>query len=363
MKNLAWVVTAALAAYACELAAHHPTPVDQALWLIALCVTLVAWATYPALMVAVPVLIVTEIAVADEGLRLLLFGVIVATVFAGGAPASRRLIRGRPAPGGGDAARSAGVDAGVPLLIAAIVLLRWIPLANVLVVRELFLLIVAIAIVLLLGSTPFAVAVGVITALITPAVPLRTLVLPLVVLAVAALARYFGMPRWKLTIPSTIAVSFVMLFFAWSGIVARAFPYFLKRANPELERAWIGEALPANQSLLLRVPENATHLIVSGANVPRHEAGALLGSVNGNPIRVGDAADWGYMRRDHFYGARNPLPRDPAGKIRDYGYAAWVDGAGRVPLPRGARMIRVTAAATLPKDAALQVESFELKPQ
>ena len=49
----------------------------------------------------------------------------------------------------------------------------------------------------------------------------------------------------------------------------------------------------------------------------------------------------------------------PAGTIRDYGYAAWIDGAGRVALPRGARTIRVTADAALPADASLQVEGFE----
>jgi hypothetical protein len=79
----------------------------------------------------------------------------------------------------------------------------------------------------------------------------------------------------------------------------------------------------------------------------------------GRIVRIGDAADWGYMRREQFYGARNPLPRDAAGKIRGYGYAAWVDGAGRIPLPPNARTIRVTADASLPADAALQVESFE----
>ena len=346
MKNLAWVITAALAAYACELAAHHATPVDQALWLVALCVAAVAWAAAePAVMVAVPLLIVCEIAVADEGLRLLLFGVIWSA--AALLPLSKSTA---------ELPHSKAIVA-----IACIVVLRWIPLENVLWFRELLLLGVALAIVLILGSTPFAVGVAVITALVTPAVPLRTLALPLAVLAVAALARWFGMPRWKLTVPSTVAVAFVLLFFAWSGIVARAFPYFLKRATPEHQRAWIGEALPASRSLVLRVPDNATHLIVSGANVPRFKAGALLGSINGKAIRIGDAADWGYMRRDHFYGARNPLPRDPAGKIRDYGYAAWVDGAGRVALPRGARTIRVTADAGLPKDAALQVESFELR--
>lgn len=338
MKNLAWVAVAALAAWACELAAHHPTPVDQALPLIAVCVTAIAWATLPAVLIAVPMLVVAEIAVADEGMRLLLFGIIVAAVFA------VSLTRNH-----------------IVVPVAAIVLLRFIPLDGVLWFRELFLLAIAILIVLILGRTPFAVAIGVLTALVTPAVPLRTLALPVAVLVVAFLARYFGMPPLKLAMPSTIAIAFVLLFFAWSGIVARAFPYFLKQARADRPRAWIGEALPPNQSLTLNVPEGATHLIVSGANVPKRRAGALLGHLNGAPIRIGDAADWGYMRRDHFYGARNPLPRDPAGKIRDYGYAAWVDGAGRVALPRGASRIRVTADASLPKDAALQVEAFELE--
>jgi len=70
------------------------------------------------------------------------------------------------------------------------------------------------------------------------------------------------------------------------------------------------------------------------------------------------------MRRDAFYGSHNPLPRDPAGKVRGYGYLAWVDGAGRVPLPRlpanGIRTIRVTADAHLPANASLQVEGFEI---
>ena len=344
MKQLAWIATAALSAYACELAAHHTTPVDQSLWLIALCVVAVAWAAGEgAVVVAVPLLIVCEIAVADEGLRLLLFGVVWS------AAALLPLLK------------AAALPPHSIIAITSIIVLRWIPLENVLWFRELVLLAVALAIVLILGRTPFAVAAGVLTAFVTPAVPLRTLALPLAVLVVAALARFFGMPKLKLAIPSSIALGFALLFFAWSGVVARAFPYFLKRATPEYQRAWIGEALPANQSLTLRVPENATHLIVSGANVPRFESGALLGSIDGRPIRIGDAADWGYMRRDHFYGARNPLPRDPAGKIREYGYAAWVDGAGRVALPRGARTIRVTADANLPKDAALQVESFELR--
>ena len=78
-------------------------------------------------------------------------------------------------------------------------------------------------------------------------------------------------------------------------------------------------------------------------------------------MRIGDIADWGYMRRDAWNHAHNPLPRQPVGRVRDYGYAAWVDGAGRIPLPKGARTIRVTADASLPPGASLQVEGFELE--
>ncbi len=128
-------------------------------------------------------------------------------------------------------------------------------------------------------------------------------------------------------------------------------------------RVTINYAIPPGASRRLDVPPEAASLIVSGANVAHLRRGALLGRIEpgGLAIRVGDAADWGYMRRDHFYDARNPMPRDVAGKVRDWGYAAWIDGAGRIPLPAGARTITITGAATLPANAALQVEAFELR--
>jgi hypothetical protein len=347
VKFAGWLLSAVLSAYACRLAAHHVTPIDQALPLIAVVVTVLAWATYPAIMVAVPLLIAAEIAIPDEGTRLLTFGLIVAAAVA--LPLAR--------------AAAASPLSNALIALCCIVLVRWIPLSGVLVLRELFILGTGVAIVLVLGSRPFAIAFGVVTALVTPGVPLRTLALPLLVLAVAVAARLFGMSEWKLTAPSTVVVTFVMLFFAWSGIVARAFPYFLLKARAEAPRAWIGEALPAGATATLAVPDGATSLIVSGANVPRFRRGALLGTIDGRAIRIGDASDWGYMRRDHFFGARNPLPRDPAGRIRDYGYGAWVDGAGRLPLTRGTKSIRVVADAGLPKDASLQIEAFELQPR
>jgi hypothetical protein len=339
--RLRWLLTAAIAAYACQLAVHHATPIDRALPFVAMVVTLLAALSYPSLMLAVPLLIVAEIAIPGEGTRLLAFGIVVAGVFAIALCAQSR--------------------ASVAIALSALVLLRWIPFSDVRVGREIFLLVIAALIVLVLDRTPFAVAVAVVAVLVTPAIPMRTLLLPLAVLFVAVLAKIFGMPRLSLTWPSTIVLAFVMLFFAWSGVVARAFPYFLQRAKAEVPREVVAQALPANGELTLDVPNGAKSLIVSGANVARMTRGTPLGRIEpgGRVVRIGDASDWGALRREFFYGMRNPLPRDPAGRLRGYGYSAWIDGAGRVPLPAKARVIRVTGDASLPPGASIQVEGFE----
>ena len=350
MRQLRIILSAAVAALACWLAVVHTTPVDRALPLIAVVVTLVATASYPSLMLAVPLLVIAEMAIPAEGTRLLAFGVVVAAVFAIAICHPGRDARDTPS-------RSL---APLGMTLGAIVLLRWIPFADVQPGRESLLLAIALLLVLVLDRTPFAVALAVIVVLLTPAIPLRTLLLPIAVLFVAVMAKTFGMPKVRWTWPSSIAIAFVMLFFAWSGVVARASPYLLlHRAKPDLPRTMI-HALPANESLTMTVPEHATSLLVSGANVARMPRNTILGRIEpgGQVVRIGDAADWGYTRREHFYGSRNPLPRDPAGKLRGYGYSAWVDGAGRVPLPR-ASVIRITADASLPSGASLQVEGFE----
>jgi hypothetical protein len=247
------------------------------------------------------------------------------------------------------------------IALLAILLLRWIPFSEVRLGREIFLLVIAALIVLVLDRTPFAVVLAVIAVLITPAIPLRTLLLPVAVLFVAILAKVFGMRRVALTWSSTIVLAFVMLFFPWSGVVARAFPYFLQRPRPMMLREPVRQALSANTTITLEVPEGATSLIVSGANVARMMRGTPLGRIEpgGRIVRIGDAADWGALRREFFYATRNPLPRHPAGQLRGYGYSAWVDGAGRVALPPHARTIVVTGDAALPPGASLQVEGFE----
>ncbi|HEX6084102.1 MAG TPA: hypothetical protein VF266_06230 [Thermoanaerobaculia bacterium] len=349
MEHLRWIAAAALSAYASYLAVHHATPIDAALPLLALAVTFLAWLSYPALMLGVPMLIVAEIALAEETTRLIAIGAVMATATAVSLSARARGERAEAHP--------------TFVALIAVVILRWIPFADVLWGREILLLILTAAIVIVLGRTPFAVAVGVITALVTPAIPMRTLWVPLAVLIVAAAARAVGMPALRLTWPSAVLVGFVMLFFAWSGIVARAFPYFLRKPVTVKERWTIAHALPARESRTYEVPHNAKALILSGANVAHLRRGAVLGRIEpgGITVRIDDAADWGYLRRDAWHHAHNPLPRVSVGTIREYGYSAWVDGAGRVPLPRGARTIRVTADAKLPEGASLQVEGFELE--
>jgi hypothetical protein len=354
LENLRWIAAAALSAYACSLAVQQTTPIDAALPLIAVAVTVLAWLSYPALMLGVPMLIVAEICVPDETTRLLAFGAIVAACVA---CANVGRASARPPAEGRAEAR--------PTFIAliAVILLRWIPLDRVQWGREIVLLILTAGIVIVLGRTPFAVFVGVMTALFTPAIPMRTLAVPVAVLLVAAAARTFGLPALRLAWPSAMGLAFFMLFFAWSGIVARAFPYFLREPTVQKERWHVGHALPANVSRTYEVPDHAKALILSGANVAHFRRGAVLGRIEpgGIIVRIDDAADWGYLRREAWHRAHNPLPYHSAGKIRDYGYEAWVDGAGRIPLPRGARTIRITADAKLPADASLQVEGFELE--
>jgi hypothetical protein len=382
LENLRWIAAAALSAYACSLAVHHTTPIDHALPFIAVAVTLLAWLSYSEVMLGVPALVAAEIALPDERLRLLAFGTVVAISVAVAINVGRGF---SPPPPGEGGLKPRPTFAGAPLVaLIALLLLRWIPLEQVRYGRELFLLGIAAAIVFVLGRTPFAVTVAVVVSLVTTAVPLRTLAFPLAVLLIAAGARTFGMPALRLVWPSTVVLAFVMLFFPWSGIVARAFPYFLQRAAPEKPRTHVRQSLAPRQSETYWVPEGAMHLIVSGANVAHFRRGAILGRIvfsrqsavdsrqeaptpancqlptaNCIDVRIGDVADWGYARREAWHKAHNPLPRDAAGKVRDYGYEAWVDGAGRIPLPRGARLIRVTADGALPPHVSLQVEGFE----
>ena len=343
-----WTAAALLSVAAALVVAIRPTPIDAALPLIVVVITAVAAVSHPMVQLAVPLIVGTEIAVADEKQRLILFGIVIATAFAtamlSGAPAPSPAVRARP----------------YVLATSAIVLLRWIPFSEVAVGREIAIIAIAAATVFVLRETPFSIAIAVAAALFTPAFPLRTLAIPVGVLAVAALLRLAGATRFALAVPSAVVLAAMLLFFAWSGAFARALPIMLRGGPPELQRLPVEIALAAGESAEVDVPSNGRALILSGANVPRLREGTLVGSIQpGNiAVRIGDVGDWGFLRREHYYGSRNPLPGRSGGLVRGYGQTSWIDAAGRVDVKPG--RVVVTADRSLPSRAMLQIVAIEL---
>jgi hypothetical protein len=124
-------------------------------------------------------------------------------------------------------------------------------------------------------------------------------------------------------------------------------------------------ALRAAESVSLGVPAGTRSVVItaSGARMSRMRRGALVGRFGDREVRVGDIADFGFMRREQFFASRNTPPRVPTDDIRDSGSRAWLYGAGRVTVrvPRGATSVMVTAANDLPRDARLQIESIEIE--
>jgi hypothetical protein len=342
-RSLTTIIAAAISAYACGAVAQFGTPIDAALPVIAVIITIVAAMTRPAIQLAVPLLMGGEIVIADERLRLIWFGVVIGIAFAAALLFELDFIR------------------AAVLTVGAIILLRWIPLSSVMFARELLLIAIALLIVFVMRSAPVGVVVAISVALFTPAIPLRTLGFPIAVLIVLTAFRAFGMPRLRADVLCSFAVAVMLLFFAWSGIFARALPLAIRGLPIATPRAPMNMALAPGQSITLDVPSHATALILSGANLSRLREGTIVGSVNRVPVRIGEIADWGFLRREYFYGSRNTVPVNAAGAVRGYGQSAWVDGAARFPIPQNATTLRVTADRRLPSAARLQINSFELE--
>jgi hypothetical protein len=242
------------------------------------------------------------------------------------------------------------VSAG--LLIAGIAILRWIARERFEITREAIIAAGALLIVAVMKKSPLAIAVALAAAFLAPGIPSRTLLIPFAVAAVAWLVRV------RLVIVPAFAVAVMLILFAWSGVAARALPYFF-RAGPRERIAGIGYALKPGESVDLEVPGDATSIALSAANGFRLKRDTVVGTLDARPLTMRDLADWGYMRREQWWRSHNILPRNPAGILRGYGYEAWVNGAGRVLLPPHATRIRISADPRLPADARLQVEAFE----
>ncbi|MGZ7030688.1 MAG: hypothetical protein ACXVIJ_01840, partial [Thermoanaerobaculia bacterium] len=236
------------------------------------------------------------------------------------------------------------------------------------VARELLVLFGAILVLVVMRRAParapaphtvssFGVLVAILAAFFTPAIPLRTVALPYLVAIVAPLFR-----RVRVEVLAAFLIGAVVTLFPWSGVVARGLPFLLTRHRAEKPRQEIRVSLAPSRSFDVWIEPPAESWILSGANVSRLPRGTILGTIEPGHVvlRVGDLADWGYMRRPHYFTSRNHVPRNPAGKIRDYGYSSWVDGAARVPVPIRRGTIRITASPNLPSSALLQIEALEL---
>jgi hypothetical protein len=336
------IIAAAISAFACGVVAQYGTPIDAALPLIAVIITIVTAVSSPSIQLAVPLLMGGEIAIADERMRLLWFGVVIGAAFASALMLCDRHI------------------CLLVITVCAIVLLRWIPIANVTVWREVVLIAIALLIVETLRPGPVSVAIAVAVALFTPLIPLRTLGFSIVVVIAIAILRVAGMPELKADSLASLSLALMLMFFAWSGVFARATPLVVHGMPSNAPRSPLRMALAPGESVVVVPPQDATALILSGANISRLRTGTIVGSINRVPLRVGEIADWGFLRRDHFYGSRNVVPDNPAGDLRDYGQVAWVDGAARFPIPHGAKSVLVTADSHLPRNARLQIDAFEL---
>jgi len=229
-----------------------------------------------------------------------------------------------------------------------VLVLRWIPFHDVVIWRELIILAGAVAVAHVMNGATLAVVLG----LLSPAWPAKVAVLLFVVAIMAA----FRLRQVKSSGGMAAALlGLIIAFFPWSGVMARGWMAFIHQPR-QAPRVELRYALPPGRTMMIEVPEHAVALIVSGANVQRLPCGTLLGWMNGAPIT---APDWGFMRREQFFASRNCYPRNPAGRIRAYGWSAWIDGAERILLPYGAKSIRIAVNPQLPRNALLQIEAFE----
>ncbi len=374
---------------------------------------------------AVPLLVVAMMTLTDERTRLFAYGVIVAAAFGIAAIATaiateRRRLAGWP---GGVSPQ------GVTLMVIGIVILRWIPLRDVHVIKELIVLAGCVTLLFAVGRRrdaagpagetpalrPSALLAVLAVAVVTPLSPGKMAFFPfavaLLVLAVRALgrpetarsrnlattaiaaallaaaffARYslatiyiaaaivFLVPLLDRVRPLTYAAALVVLaLWPWSGIIARALPVVRNYRPSCANRQPVVSALAASEALPIGVPPHVRSVIVtaSGGQMARFKPGRVVGTieatdvrgrVTSRQIRIGDIADFGFTRREQFFGSRNRLPRFSPAEIRGYGASAWVWGSGRTALTCAADIasLRVLAATDLPRQTHLQIDAVD----
>jgi hypothetical protein len=374
-----WIAAGLLSFWACTRLGIHATSIDLALPWIALIVTFIAWlGESTAVLCAVPLLIGCAISFSDDRTRLLGYGAIVAVAFCGAMLNAGAQCAVRGAQNGIGALPNAHGALSFPraagFAIAGTALIRWIAREHFQFFREAILLALVIAIVAVAKHAPIGIALALLAALYTPAIPFRTLAIPIAFLIPALLegrTPSSAQPRDSAASPrggrgrppllealSTLVIAIVVTLFPYSGIVART-PRYLRYGKPATNRVNLYWALKPGQSHDFEVPTETHALILSLSHGENLRGMTVVGRLGDRELHAGDLADWGFARRDQWWRAKNRLPRHAAGLIRGYGYDGWVDGAVRVEIPRDAKTIRVSVDPHLPPPGLLQVEAFE----
>ena len=390
-SHLRWLAIAVLSAIACRAVAIYDTPIDRALPFIAVLLVICGWVSQSiSAELGVLLLVASAIFLPAERTRLLAYGLIAAAAFAVSVCGPASAGRLKPTP-------------TLLLTIVGTLLLRWVPFRDVVIWREVIVILGALAVLIALnagegaGAPPLNVIAALGVALVTPVFPGRAMLFPFLLavvlvvaqailpvlsiafLAAAYLDRYSDAALWivgaialalpwiaRLRVPAYAVAVALFALWPWSGLVARAFPRFLYATPGSPRQQMIGLALAAGESVSVGVPRvQSVILTASGANTSRMAVGRVVGRIDiGNAhrdLRIGDVADFGFLRREQFFRSRNAPPRWPTTDIRGYGQTAWMHGAGRVTLPGSGRSMRITAARDLPAGARLQIESVDFE--
>jgi hypothetical protein len=290
-------------------------------------------------------------------------------------------------------------------VVAGVILVRWIPWQDLVIWRELVVLggvaLSAIAVAVRdRDNGPSLIPIAI--AAVTPAFPAKGLLFPYLVavcvllpapfrLLVTALllgaipfARYSFAPMlvvaaaacaWPLirripAVPQAAAVALLALW-PWSGAVARSLPALLRGEARPADRRDIGQAAAVPAYVSVDVPEGtrAITLTASAGEAmhlwPRSVLGRVelldsAGRARTREIGIGDVADFGFKRREHFMTSHNGLPRFPVSDIRGFGASSWLYGSGRIVLSTG-RDIHEMRIIPMRSGITIQVESVEFR--
>lgn len=214
-----------------------------------------------------------------------------------------------------------------------------------------------------------------------------SLPLAVVTLAMSGLTAWSGVIAGAFPLPLPLAVLVLIASGAWAAsriadrgagiasaaVAGLAATLVVVHPGLEPERPAIASDLriPAGEAVTIPLPEEtrAVRLEVSGGNIAGLHRGVVIAVVRAEPggeareLRVGDFADWGVARREHFLAANNPRVPVPAGPVLGSGRTAFLSGAGVARFETsGAQRLTIEVPPSIGQSARLLVAVVEAEP-